>query len=509
MDYVTILEAMRANVSARALQERGLVSRNKAAEIRATVEPLGWLEPSQSMPTPEEVRRVLFQEPPLPVVTSRVEPYSMLVDQFVKDGLAPTQIFRKLRNERGYEGSVGAIKRFIKRINKGKPPKAYMVLTFEPGEAAQVDFGTGPMMEHPVTKKPTRTQIFVMTLCHSRHMYAELVWDQTVETWLKCHKNAFLFFGGVPERVILDNLKAAILKACQDDPIVQKSYEDAARAWGFQIDPCKPRTPWHKGRVERGVGFVKEAFLAIREFRNGIGRANQELLEWVLGEAGNRIHGTTHEMPLRAFAEREKAALKALPSEIPEIVFWAKSKLQHNCLLTLNKTYYSAPFRYINQELDIRVGEKLVEVSLDHQIVAVHPRNPRPGAISKNDEHYPPHKVAYMMKTPCWCLKKAAEFGPNCHAFMMKLLGDKVLDRLRGAIGVLRLGDKHGSKRLEEACARALAYETFSYRVVKNILDKGLDQAPKQPDNTGQLHFDFPESPRFSRNIGQLLWEAV
>lgn len=502
--YQHVLEEMRAGTSARAIEDKGLASRNTVRKIREKVELLGWLDPTNPMPTPESIL-ALFPAPAMPIRESRLEPYREEVTQWAEAGHTPQQVFRKLKRAHPdlFTASIGSVKRFMKRIC-AKPPRGYVVLHFEPGEAAQVDFGSGPVMAHPESGKPTRTHIFVMTLCDSRHAYAEIVWDQKVETWLRCHRNAFEFFDGVPRKIIIDNLKSAIVKACFREPSVQRSYEEFARDYGFQVSPCRPRTPRHKGRVESGVKYVKNAFVPLREFRN-LADANQQLLEWILGEAGNRIHGTTREVPLRAFAERERAALMALPQPRPETFVWAKAKLHDNCHVNFEKSYYSAPYHHVHETLEIRAGERVVEIHRNDSLIAVHARATRPGTFRTIDHHYPPEKVAHMMKGPQWCKERAQRVGPSCHEFVTKLLGDRILDRLAAAQGVLRFADKYGVKRLEAACARALDHDKVEYSAVKKILEKGLDQAPKLSDDSGQLHFKFLEPPRFARDIGRLL----
>jgi transposase len=122
------------------------------------------------------------------------------------------------------------------------------------------------MMIDPQTGKLRKSWAFVMTLAWSRHQYVEFVWDQKVATFLRCHRNAFEFMGGVPERVRIDNLKTAILKAVFDDPQVQQSYRECAEHYGFLIAPCRVATPEHKGKVEQGgVHYVKRNFLGGRE----------------------------------------------------------------------------------------------------------------------------------------------------------------------------------------------------------------------------------------------------
>lgn len=157
-----------------------------------------------------------------------------------------------------------------------------------------------------------------------------VVWDQKVETLLGCHRRAFEFFGGVPARIVIDNPKYAITKACYHDPEVQRAYAEIAWGYGFLISPCPPRDPQKKGIVESGVKYIKNNFLPLRDFRD-IADANRPLLEWIMGTAGNRVHGTTRERPLTRFAEAERHFLRALPDVAPEVVTWAGVKLHGNC----------------------------------------------------------------------------------------------------------------------------------------------------------------------------------
>ncbi|KAI3606231.1 Mobile element protein [Cupriavidus necator H850] len=129
-----------------------------------------------------------------------------------------------------------------------------------------------------------------MTLCWSRHQYVELVRDQTIATWLQCHRHAFEWFHGVPARLIIDNPKCAIIRACLYEPNVQRAYAQCAEGYGFRIDPCPPRDPQKKGIVESGVKYVKNSFGPLRDFRD-LADANRQVRAWVMAEAGIRIHG--------------------------------------------------------------------------------------------------------------------------------------------------------------------------------------------------------------------------
>lgn len=501
--YRQIIVRLRMGEGYRRIASSGLACRQVVRQIAERARAAGWLVPYREAPTEDEVAELFGGELALkvPERASLVEPYREQVEKWVKDGVRAQAIHEALKREKKFTGSYGSVLRFVQKLRQ---PEAFVPVHYQPGEAAQVDFGSGPILPDSLTGKPRCTHIFVMTLAFSRHMYAEIVWDQKVATWLRCHRNAFAFFGGVVARVIIDNLKSAITRAYHRDPEVQRSYAEFAEGYGFLISPCRPRTPRHKGRVESSVKYVKGSFVPTRTFRS-IGDANEQLMQWLLGVAGNRVHGSTHRMPLSAFAESEKPALRPLPASPPELVTWAKATLHSNCHVTFEGSYYSAPSRLLHKELLVRAGDRLVTIYQDTRQVALHMRASRPGQWMTDESHLPPEKVAYMQRTPQWCLRRAEEVGPQCAMFVRQLLGNRVLDRLPAAHGVLSLAQKYGAVRVESACGRALAYDNITYRAVKRILEQGLDQHSLDEEAGGQLNFLFLDTTRFARNLGQML----
>ncbi|VBB42879.1 hypothetical protein TRIP_B240002 [uncultured Desulfatiglans sp.] len=325
--YRQVIFRMRMGQSDRAIAKSGLMGRIKCAEVRAVAERNSLLS---AVPLPEDqVLGKLFESSTERAAQpSLIEPFESQVKQWWQEGICGTTIHRAL-NSHGFAGSYSSVRRFLQKLDK-RNIQASCVLDFEPGEAAQVDFGTGPTITDVFTGEVLKTWIFVMTLCYSRHQYAELVLDQTVRTWLCSHRHAFEFFNGIPCKVIIDNPKCAITRACYYDPDVQRSYGDLAEAYGFLISPCPPRDPKKKGRVESGVKYIKRSFLPLREFRT-LRDANEQLQRWVLEEAGNRIHGTTRQKPLSVFAETEKVFLKLLPDVAPEMAVWTHAKVHGNC----------------------------------------------------------------------------------------------------------------------------------------------------------------------------------
>jgi transposase len=493
---------MRLGDTDRALARAGLIGRRKAAELRALAAAEGWLLRDSPLPDAATLAERVRRPSARSSTTSAVEPYREEVLRLWGQKIQGTTIHDFLRRRYGFEGSYSSVRRFL-QAHAERHPQASMMLDFEPGEAAQVDFGSGPVIEDPELGR-VATWVFVMTLAWSRHTYAEVVLDQTVATWLACHRRAFEFFGGVPARLVIDNPKCAITRACYTDPEVQRAYGELAEGYGFRIDPCPPRDPKKKGRVESGVKFIKRRFLPLRDFRS-LTDANRQLAAWLLGEAGHRIHGTTHERPLIRFEETERHLLGALPERAPEPAVWTRLKLPTQCHLRFEKAYYSAPFRLIGRHLWLRATPTAVQIYEEHSLVAVHARLARPGQRSTVADHLPPAGRAFLRSDPAWCRTEADTVGAACSELVGRLLDHPILERLRAVQGILRLGERFGTGRLEAACQRALAFDDLRYRTVKTILERGLDAHRGAEVAFDQLAETYTGSGRFCRDTRSLL----
>lgn len=501
--YRHILARMRLGESDRQIAASGLMGRRLAAKLRKKATAAGWLDRSAALPSEADLFEALARPKSARArARSSLEPHRDQIERWVEAGIKGTTIHSALKRRFGFDGSYSAVRRLIRGLTEARP-ELTTVLTFEPGEAGQVDFGKGPAIMDVDTGEVIKTWYFVMTLAWSRHQYAELVADQTIETWLGCHRRAFEHFGGVPAKVIIDNPKCAITKACYHDPQVQRGYADYAEGYSFLISPCPVADPKKKGRVEAGVKYVKNHFGPLREFRS-LADANAQLMAWVMGEAGNRCHGTTREAPLKRFVETEQYLLKSLPDSPPECARWAIAKLHGDCHVQFDSAYYSAPWQRAGQSLDVRATETTVRLYYRHELVAVHARARRPGDHRTVEDHLPPDYVAYKMRDPQWCLKQAKGVGPSCHELIRALFADRVLDRLRAAQGVIRLGQRYGAMRLEAACARALAFDNLTYRSVRMILEKGLDQTTDPQVCFDALSEAYTGQARFGRDPTKL-----
>ncbi|HET6262291.1 MAG TPA: IS21 family transposase, partial [Chloroflexia bacterium] len=419
-------------------------------------------------------------EPPAPPQnTSSVEPYRELVLQLRQRGVEIAAITQRLQ-ERGYRGSYSSVWRFVRALEPSQPDVCVRVET-KPAEEAQVDFGYAGLMLDPTNGQLRKAWAFVMTLSFSRHCFVCFVFDQTIANWLECHKTALRFFGGVPGRLVIDNLKSGLTRACWQDPGVQAAYRECAEHYGFRIAPCRPATPQHKGKVESGVHYVKRNFLAGREAAS-INQNNQHVLHWCRTIAGERRHGTTHQAPLECFEQSEKAKLKPLPSSDYELAIWKLVKLGRDCYINFENAYYSAPLRLVGQQLRVRGANKTVRIySLDFELVATHERATKPGERLTHLDHLPPEKVLGLTITREAAQATAADIGPATSEVVEGMLADPVLERVQLVGRLLKLREEYGDGRLEAACARAIRFADPSYRTIERILAQGLDSQPTSP----------------------------
>ena len=504
MDIRELVLQLRKQSSDRAVAGRMKIHRQTVRHYRAWAKEQGLLAGAGPLPALGELEKLVqatLPEKPPPQNVSTVEPFRETVKALRRQKVEMMAIKVRLE-EQGFSGSYSAVRRFVHTLEPHPQPEVFVRVECQPGQQAQVDFGYAGKMLDPQTGQLRRAWAFVMTLSFSRHQYVEFVFEQTVATWLLCHRHAFEFFGGIVEEVVLDNLKAAIIRSCVDNPLVQQSYRECAEHYGFLIAPCRPATPQHKGKVEQGgVHYVKRNFLGGRQ-PTSITQANQDARKWCTTTAGMRIHGTTKEQPLVRFQEVERGRLKPLPEAPYDLAVWAEVIVPSDGHIVFDNAYYSVP---LNQEagthLRVRGGaQQVVIYDLNHQWVTTHDRASRPGQRLTHPHHLPPEKIQGLLLDRENCRTAATDIGPATAQIVASLLDDKIINRLRTAGRLLRLRERYGDQRLEAACAKALQYDEPVYTTVKRILADGLEAAPP----TAEPVLTIPVRT-FARTAGELL----
>jgi hypothetical protein len=229
-----------------------------------------------------------------------------------------------------------------------------------------------------------------------------------------------------------------------------------------------------------GVHYVCRQFLAGRD-PEPIDALNQRLRTWTSATAGQRIHGTTKERPAERFERVERTALLPLPRTPYDPATWKQVRVYRDCYVTHAGSYYSVPYRFVGQQVWLRVGARTVQIySSAHALLATHDRATSPGARQTQLDHLPAEKVAGLVLSRESVQQQAEAIGPATAAVVAGLLAHRPEDRLRSAGRVVRLSQTYGTERLERACVRAQHYGETGYPAIKRILDAGLDAAPLQ-----------------------------
>ena len=505
--YRQVLVRLRQGDSDRDIARAGLMGRVKVAAFRALAARHGWLDSATALPDDAELAAAVGTARRARSTISSVEPHRARVERWHAEGISGVVIHAALCREHGYRGSYSSVHRLLAGIRAALPPAATVPLYFAPAEAAQVDFGAGPLLVDPATGRVRRAWCFVMTLCYSRHQYVEFVFEQTVATWLGCHRRAFEWFAAVPERVIIDNPKCAITRACARDPIVQRAYAECAEGYGFKIDPCPPADPQKKGIVEAGVKYVKRNFLPTRSFTD-LADLNAQARRWVLEIAGTRVHGTTREPPLERFA-RERPLMRALPPIAPDLGVWAQVGVHRDGHVQFERSLYSVPFTLIGRRLWLRATDTSVAIYAEHRLIAQHLRALEPATRRTVREHLPPDAQAYFLRDRHWCVAEAAKIGPACAELVDTLLADRIVERLRAAQGVIRLAERFTPAQLDAACRRALDHDSPFYRTVKTVLTCRAELLTTEAADRTAASGTYLDRARFARSARTLFLTEI
>jgi hypothetical protein len=263
------------------------------------------------------------------------------------------------------------------------------------------------------------------------------------------------------------------------DPRLNRAYGELARYYGCIVDPARVRRPQDKAKVERGVSYARESYFRGRDFQSLVEMRNGARV-WSLDVAGRRLHGTTGERPLEAFLAREQPALLPLPPQPWQQASWTTAKVHPDCHLQAAGARYSVPFQYVGKRLDVRLGDKTVEIYDGASLITSHLRRER-GRETKL-EHYPEAAQAFLRATPQACLTKARNLGLATGALVAGRLEVHALHNLREVQAILRLAERYEPERLERACQRALDAGDTHYRTVRGILERGYDLQPPEAE---------------------------
>ncbi|MFZ5534574.1 MAG: IS21 family transposase [Patescibacteria group bacterium] len=359
-------------------------------------------------------------------------------------------------------------------------------LEVEPGSEAQLDYATVGLLFDPLTGHNKTVHGFITNLSFSRHKFVEFTFTQNQQSFVASHVNMFEFFGGVPHRLLLDNLKNGVIKPSLYDPQLNRTYQELAEHYGCFIDPCRVSHPKDKGKVERDVQTVRQQFRKLLLIHPSLtlAQANQLIQQWAIDDYGQKDHGTTHWKPYPTFCELERPQLKLLPLQPFDMSQWKQAKVHSDHYVQFNNKAYSVPHRFVGKTVWVRGTHNMVQIYHQHQLIKQH-------AIAKgfrqtdvND--FPPNFQAVLDKgLPRLLQQKANQIGPQFGTLIRSLLEQHAFLNMRRAQGLVALAEKYSPPLVEQAAELALKQQLSTHpklfkRLIEIIQNHNQQQRPVQ-----------------------------
>ena len=446
---------------------------------RAEAAGLGWPLPAEM--DDGALERLLFPPPPaLPDTARGVPDWSEVHRELKRPGVTLQLLWHEYRQThphgyqytwfcRQYRAWAGKLDLVMRQVHRA-------------GEKLFVDYaGMRAQVINPSTGEVREANIFVAALGASNYTYAEATWTQGLEDWIGAHVRCFTYFGGVPEVVVPDNLRAGVSKAHRYEPDINPTYQDLATHYGVAIIPARVRRPRDKAKAEVGVQVVERWILAALRHRQcfslaELNRAVRALLETLNNRPFKKLPGTRRAL----FEQLDKPALRPLPVEAYEYAEWKQARVHIDYHVEVHGHYYSVPHALIKKQVDVRITANTIECFHRGQRIASHRRSCHKAHHTTVPAHMPESHRQAGEWSPQRLGRWAAQVGPATETLILRVLSARKHPQqaYRSCLGILRLGKTYGNDRLEAACQRALTLGSHSYKSIESILRHGLDRQP-------------------------------
>jgi transposase len=469
------------NFSNRKIAKSCFIARSTVAEYitRAKKAGLNWPLPENISDT--EIYNLLFKISGNKVANKRqMPPMEYIHNELKKRGVTLQLLWYeyKQNNPDGYQFSY-----FCELYQKwAKKLDISFRQRHRAGEKLFIDYAGQTIPIHDSkTGKTTEAQVFIATLGAGNYTFAEASLSQSLPHWIKSHVHAFEFFGGVPQILVPDNLKSGITHPSRYEPDINPTYQDMAQHYQVAVIPARTRRPKDKAKVESAVKFAEHWIMAALRNHTFFSLAELNMaISQKLVELNNRKFQKLDTTRRIMFENIDKPALKPLPAARYEYAEWKKARVNIDYHIEFDRHYYSVPYQLRKEQVDVRFTDTTVEVLFKNKRVASHFRSYKQGAFTTCREHMPKSHQQYLEWTPSRIIKWAAKNGPNTAQLVMGIMNSRHHPQqgFRACLGIMRLGKRYSPDRLENACARADAIKSYSYKSVESILKQGLDKLP-------------------------------
>jgi transposase len=366
------------------------------------------------------------------------------------------------------------------------------------GEEAQIDFGLMGMVVDDDGRR-RKLWVLVVTLSMSRYTFVWPTFEQTVDALCEGLDAAWRFFGGVPRRIVPDNMSSVISRAHPQEPVIHRAFLEYAQSRGFFVDAARVRRPQDKARVENQIPYVRERWFDGGGITADLDLARESAATWCREIAGQRIHGTTRRVPREVYESEEINHMLAAPLERFDVPSWTRAKVHPDHHVQVGRALYSVPTRFVGRTLEARVDRNTVRLYIAGELVKMHGRVPA-GKRSTDASDYPAGKAEYAMRSVDGVKSRARARGAHVGEYAERLLaGPLPWTKMRQAYGLLRLCERFGAERVDAICARSLAFDVVDVARIDRML-RAAHQIEVEAESSGKVT-RLPASPaRFERD---------
>jgi len=409
---------------------------------------------------------------------SLFDPYQEQIKQWIEKKITILRQFEMLEQTHGVHSTYINLCKYI-QVRFPKQKEAFGVQLTEPGEVAEIDFGEIGMFPDP-NGRIVRTFVLAVILPYSKLDFYAICYDQKLQTLVTELESAFLYFGGVPKRLKVDNMKTAVLKNQHYDLEFNQDFLEFAYHYNTVIIPCTPYHPEQKGTVESGIKYIQRNFVPGRTFSNSADLKSQ-LQEWMDTYANKRVHGTTRKVPYEEFVAVEASMLQPLPDT--EFAFFNRCVriVSTNCHIHFENNYYSVPAVLVGKEVTVRWNQNLVRIISNGEQVALHHKTREVGNYVTTRSHLPDYKVYSQTEYQKKAEEQMAAIGEDAHEYFRFLLETKERYWFRSVRGILGFAKEYGDTAVNLSLKRALYYKATDLTTIKNILEKKLYLVAEEP----------------------------
>lgn len=414
---------------------------------------------------------------------SSCEPHRTWIEQQVRLGRNAVSIYQDLVEQFSFTHQYNSVKRFVRGLRR-KDPEQYDRLEFLPGEEAQVDYGQGAKTLGE-NGKYLRPRLFVMTLKYSGRSFRKVVWKSSQEVWARLHEEAFRYFGGAVQYVVLDNLKEGVITPDLYEPELNPVYMAMLNHYGVTADPARVRDPDRKGTVENAIEHTQNTALKGRVFES-IDAQNSWLRHWEENWAAKRIHGRKKHQVEELFQE-EKAYLKTLPLFGFQYFLQETRTVADDGMIQVGNSYYAALPAALHQEVIIRIYAEEIEIIDPRTMekIRTHPKSRRAGEVNMAPED----RIFNPSRQTDYLFDKATKIGPNARRFCELLFEEQGRSGQRRMQGVVNMARRYEACHIEQAALEAIKSGVRSYKIFRRIVEiKQTQASPEKTPTAGEVH---------------------